>query len=121
MWTRHQMLHQTDGTHHETLVTQDEDVGLKIEESDSVWIEEELGSCFVYPRLTWDDGSDTRGPAPGVGVSSAPASASRSHHLGLQSSPAQERGNCDNIVRARMWSFYCCEIIFFWMIHNTLI
>ena len=34
------MLHQTDGTHHETLVTQDEDVGLKIEESDSVWIEE---------------------------------------------------------------------------------
>ena len=55
MWTRHQMLHQTDGTHHETLVTQDEDVGLKIEESDSVWIEEEEpGSCFVYPRLTWE-------------------------------------------------------------------
>ena len=49
------MLHQTDdGTHHETLVTQDEDVGLKIEESDSVWIEEEPGSCYVYPRLTWE-------------------------------------------------------------------
>ena len=55
MWTRHQML-QTDGTHHETLVTQDEDVGLKIEESDSVWIEEEPDEfqMLVYLMMSYN-------------------------------------------------------------------
>ena len=75
---------------------------LKIEECDSVCIKQP-GSCFVYPRLTWEPGTRRESDGAGLRVSeSAPApalAASRSHHLGRQSSPSARRGRvCDNII-----------------------
>ena len=84
------------------------------------WVEEELGSCYVYPRLTWEWHT---GPSsgcrslPGSGLC-LPLSSPRAPVV-TSSGERQLWQHCESEDVAQC--YYCCEIIYFSMIHNTLI
>ena len=88
---------------------------LKIEDCDSVWIEEP-GSCFVYPAWHGSDG-------PRLRVSESPRLRSLHALITTGTSRHQQRGEAGSVTtlweREDVAECYCSEVIFFSMIHIT--